>query len=153
MQIINENKLEEARKKIDKAFKNEEKILVVAKDDNFNRKILENKKVDFLSGVELGERRDKIKQRDSGLNQVFCKLAKENNIIICIDFKEFEGNDFIKSKFLSRVIQNISLCKKYDVKMVITNYRRNKKDLNAFLLGLGMSTSMAKYAVENSFNF
>ena len=78
---------EEARKLIEKKSKNKEKVIVQGKDIEFNRKILENKKVNMLIlNHKIGK--DKLKERDSGLNQVLCKIARNNNITLAIDFSE-----------------------------------------------------------------
>jgi RNase P/RNase MRP subunit p30 len=154
MDVINVSKLVDARKAIELASKSGEKVVVLAKDDDFNRKIFEHKKVDVLVDVEGGHKRDRMKQRDSGLNQVLCKLAKGNGIFIGVDLRHLNnGSDFDKSQYLSRLIQNVRLCKKYKVPMVLVNIDKGKKDLNGLLLTLGMNTSMAKFAFENSFSF
>jgi len=154
MKIINVNNANEARKIIDKMFKEGTKVIVMAKDDEFNRTILENKRVDFLIDVESGNKHDRLKQRDSGLNQVLCKLARDNEVSIGINLRHLnKGSDFEKAKYLSRLLQNVKLCKKYQVKMVLFNVDKRKKDLNGLLLTLGMSTDMAKFAFENSFSF
>ena len=152
-EVINTDNINEARKLIDKANKENKNIIIIAKDDSFNRKIFENKKVDVIFGLEL-ERKDKLKQRDSGLNQVLCKLAKQNDISIGINFPSIQKlSDFHLSKYLGRLSQNIMLCKKYKVSMVLVNTKENKQDLSALLLSLGMSTNMAKYTVENTITF
>ena len=152
-EVISENNIDRTRKLIDNHSKEGKKVIILAKDDNFNRKILENKKVDVIFGLELGKK-DRLKQRDSGLNQVLCKLAKQNNIEIGIDFSQTNKmSDFPLSSYLGRLKQNIMLCKKYKVSMVLINSKGNKQDLMAFLLTLGMSTSMAKHAVENNVTF
>tara|TARA_Y100000310_G_C20278385_1_gene621393 strand:- start:4 stop:471 length:468 start_codon:yes stop_codon:yes gene_type:complete len=154
MNVINVSKLVDARKAIDLALKSGEKVVVIAKDDDFNRKILENKRVDVFVDVEGGDKKDRLKQRDSGLNQVLCKLARENGIDIGIDLGHLSGgSDFDKSRYLSRLMQNVRLCKKHKVRMILVNIGKGKKDLNGFLLTLGMNTSMAKFAFENSFSF
>ena len=67
-------------------IKIQEKI-VQGKDIGFNRIILENKKVDMLI-LSHTNKKDKLKQRDSGLNHVLCNLAKQNNILLAIDLNE-----------------------------------------------------------------
>src|SRR3989338_1588568 len=148
-----------ARKAIDK---NHGKgiIVVRAKNDDFNRKILENKKVNILLSPESGTgiKHDKLKQRDSGLNHVLCKIAKQNNIAIAIDFSEIlkKQNEEKQEKgkkqlaeHLARIMQNIKLCKKSGTKIILMKKQgKNNYDLQAFLLTLGMPTNMAKIAVE-----
>jgi RNase P/RNase MRP subunit p30 len=148
--VIKSDNLNEVRKKIEKAFKNSERVIVYAGADEFNRKILEDKRVDYLIDV-FGSGKDRLRQRDSGLNQVLCKLAKSNGISIGFDISKLvKGDEFVSAKVISRLRQNIRLCRKYKVHMVLVNLgKRNKKDVFALLLSLGMSTSMAKYSVEN----
>ena len=120
-----------------------------AQNDEFNRKILENKDVDIIINPEMHNRKDKLKQRDSGLNEVLCKLAKKNNIKIGLDISELKnikGKE--KAKILARIMQNIKLCKRTGAELIITgNY--DKKNAFSFLVTLGASTEMAKKAVEN----
>src|SRR3989344_1950179 len=111
---------------------------------NFNRKILETKKNCTLIGIEKNKSKDFMKYRNSGLNQVLCKLAKKNNISIGISF-----NDILNSKnridLLGKIMFNIKLCRKYKVKIILCNSTknekeiRNEKDLRAFALTLGIS--------------
>ena len=149
--IIEAENINQARDKIEKAFKQETKIVVLAKDDEFNRKILENKKVDALLFQDFKNRKDKLKQRDSGLNHILCKLAKDNGIAIGIDFNVFsELEEKELAVNIARLIQNIKLCSKYKLKMVLFNAKsKNNHDLFSLLVSLGMPTSMAKHAVED----
>ncbi|MBU2633793.1 MAG: hypothetical protein KJ674_00960 [Nanoarchaeota archaeon] len=114
--------------------------------EKFNRNILETKKNIILIGIEKNKPKDFMKSRNSGLNQVLCKLAKKNNISIGISF-----NDILNSKdrinLLGRIMFNIKLCRKYKVKVILCNSTKNKeeirneKDLRAFALTLGLSPS------------
>ena len=149
--LINTENINEARNLIEKAFKQETKAIVVAKDDEFNRKILENKKVSVLLFREFKARKDKLRQRDSGLNHILCKLAKDNDIAIGIDFNEIkEKTDFELSEYLGKIIQNIRLCNKYKAKMVLFNAKnKNKYDLFSLLVSAGMPTNMAKESLNH----
>src|SRR3989338_8145669 len=112
MEIINTQNLNEARKQIQKLKKENKQVIVWAQTDEFNRKILENKDVDMIAGLELNKK-DRLKQRDSGLNEVLAKLAKQNNIKIGLDISELKnkkGKE--KAKILARIMQNIKLCKR-----------------------------------------
>jgi len=142
-------KLEEIRKKIRNKKKVEE-IVVLGGDDDFNRKVLEIKGVDVLLSPEKGHERDSLKQRDSGLNHVLCKLAAKNNIIIGIDFKNLKLKEIELGKWLGRVMQNIRLCRKFRVKMKIFNSKMTKQELRSFLLSLGMSTQQVKETISYS---
>ncbi|MEM3074979.1 MAG: hypothetical protein QW727_03500 [Candidatus Pacearchaeota archaeon] len=152
MKLINTENITRALKEIEKAFKENDKAVVVAKEDNFNRKILENYKVYAIIGVEYGFKKDRLKQRNSGLNHVFCRLAEKNNIKICIDFScLYKFDDFEKSIILSRIMQNIRLCRKYKANIILANTEKlgSKFDLFPFLISLGMDTRTAKYAIDN----
>jgi len=149
--LIDNKNINEARKQINK-FSGREIIALIARDDEFNRKMLETGKINILVFSELLERKDRLKQRDSGLNQVLCKIAGDNNVAVGIDFKQIAKlKEFELSSYLAKIMQNIKLCRKYQVKIVIINiHGADLIDLKSFLLTLGMPTDMAKYAVENS---
>lgn len=142
--------LEEIRKEINKLFEEGKRIIIQGEDIDFNRIILENKKVDMLILSHLNKK-DKLKQQDSGLNHVLCNLAKKNNITLAIDFKEITNEKDKKSKalILARLEQNISLMKKSKNNIKIINKEgRDNRDLFSFLLTLNMPTDMAKQTIE-----
>lgn len=143
MLIINETNFEKAREKIKKG---KEPIIFSSNDDDLNRKILEKEKISILL-LNQNERKDKLKQRNSGLNHVLAKIAKKNNISIGINFDEIVESKN-KARILSRVSQNIKLCNKSKLKMkFITINEKNKRniyDLKALGLVLGMPTWMTK---------
>jgi len=145
--LIDVDSILEARKLMAKSSK---MIAVLAKDDEFNRKIFENAKVDMVFGLEIGKKKDRLRQRDSGFNQVLAKLAKNNGISIGLDFSLLNRlDDYELSVLLARMSQNIALCKKYKVDMVIVNSKETDISLRAFLLTLGMPTSMVKFTIKN----
>ena len=152
--IIDTDNLNDARKKIEIKAKEGSKVIVKGRDDSFNRKILENKKVNILLSPEHGYKKDKLKQRDSGLNHILCRIAQQNSISIGIDFQEIlnkrdEGKKQI-AEHLARIMQNIKLCRKSKVKMILMNTAgTDDYGLRALLSTLGMPTDMAKMAVED----
>ena len=118
------------------------------KDIAFNRKTLESKKTEMLVlNHRMGK--DKLKQRDSGLNQVLCKIAKDNRIILAIDLNELvkEKDKKTKAVILARMLQNIKLIKKFKNKFLLLN-QGNKQQAFSFLISLGMPTDMAREAVD-----
>ncbi|MBS3066308.1 hypothetical protein J4205_00645 [Candidatus Pacearchaeota archaeon] len=139
--------INEVRKEIDKLSKQGKDVVVIAGDSDFNRKILENKKVNVLLFSDfIG--RDKLKQRDSGLDHVLCKLAISNDITIGFDLNFLkEKSDLVISQKVSRLAQNIRLCNKYKNKIKVFNYVKNEVvELKAFLLSLGMNNKSVKEA-------
>ena len=143
---INTTNLNQARKEIQALKKQNKEIVVQAQDDTFNRKILENKDVDILLSPELHDRKEKLKQRDSGLNEFLCKLAKKNNIKIGInitEIKKLEKKE--KSKILARIIQNIKLCNRTKTQIILFPKSKHKKqNILSFFLTLKGSTEQAK---------
>ncbi len=118
-------------------------IVFSSNDDDLNRKVLEKLEVNFIL-IKLENRKDYLKQRNSGLNEVMVTIAKKKNIGIGIDFDELkESKD--KEKILSRIRQNISLCKRVKVRMKF--FSENEQDayfLKSLGLVLGMPTWMVK---------
>ena len=121
-----------------KHLEREHIIAVQGGNDKVNRAALTNE-VDILIDPHLGERKDNYHQRNSGLNQVLLNLAKENKVAIGFSFKIIL-NDKNRPTNLGRIIQNIKLCRKYKVKMVIIEYEnRNETDVQALFKVLGMT--------------
>jgi len=149
MQTINTNNLNQARKQIQKLKRENKEIVIQAQDNKFNRKILENPDINILLSPELHDRKDKLKQRDSGLNEVLCKLAKQNNIKIGIDLNKINKLEKKqKAIILARIIQNINLCKRTKTQIILFPKNKFKKqDVLGFFLTLNGSTEQAKQAV------
>ena len=124
--IINPAKPAKTRQKCD---------LIIA--DKNARAAFEKQDYDIVFGLEKSKENDFMKQRNSGLNQVLCKIAASKDKVYGINF-----NDVLNSKnrplVIGRMMQNIMLCKKYKVKMIIFSgakepYEiRAQKDLDSF---------------------
>jgi len=102
-------------------------VIVLGGDNKVNRAALENKKVDILLSPEKNDREDSFHYRKSGLNQVLCKLAKQNNVAIGFDFSNLIntlGRE--RARILGRMFFNYKLCRKYKVKMVFSSFSNNK---------------------------
>ena len=119
------------------------KIVFSSDDDELNRKILEKEKIDILL-LSLKDRKDRQKQRESGLDHVMAKLAKKNSVVLGINFSEIlEARGKNKAKILARISQNIKICNKNKLKMVfLKTQERNPYDLKSLGLVLGMPTWM-----------
>lgn len=139
---INTSSINEVRKKIlrMKREDSEAEIVVQAQDDGFNRKILENSEIDVLLNPHLHNRRDYMKQRDSGMNEVTCKLAKKNGINIGIDLNMLKRlGKKQKAVLLARIKQNIQLCKRIGTKIIFIP-GLSKQERMSFVKVLGGST-------------
>lgn len=144
--IIQENDFLKARKLIRE--NSEKQIIFSSNDDDLNRQVLEKEKISVLL-LNLSDRKDKMKQRDSGFNHVLAKEAKKKNVIIGINLDELAFQEKkSKSKIIGRLIQNIELCNKNKLNMKFISSsgknERNIYDLKSLGLVLGMPTWMTK---------
>ncbi len=142
--FIEEENFDIARKKI-KQFK-QEKIVFSSPDDAIARKVLEKEKINVLL-VKQKNRKDKLKQRSSGLDSVMAKIAKKNGVEVGIFLDEIlETSGKEKAEIIARIKQNIKLCAKNKVKMKFLfsheENQRNDHDLRSLGLVLGMPTWM-----------
>ena len=147
-EIIYGDNFEKAKKNIRNLKKSNIKVIFASDDDDLNRKIIEKELPDILL-INLNSRKDKMKQRNSGLNEIIAKIAKKNNIKIGINLTEVFQSKFPKEKaeIISRIRQNIRICNKIKLKMefvLLNNEKVDKLDLNALGLILGMPTWMTK---------
>jgi len=144
----NFSKLKDRIKK-EKAETNNKVIIYSSGDDELNRKVVEKLPIDILL-INMKDRKDFQKQRNSGFNQVLAKAMKKNNIQLGINLDEIieERNPKKKAEILARLKQNIFLCNKNHVKMkfIIQKEKNNRNiyDLKSLGLILGMPTSMTK---------
>ena len=149
--MINTTNLQQARKQIQQLKKENKSVIIKAQNDAFNRKILEIKDVDIITDLEQHNRKDYIKQRDSGLNEILCKLAKQNNIKIGINLKNIQNlTPSQKAIILARIKQNIQLCKRTKTPIIILDKEKfTKQEIISFFLTLGASTKQAKQSLYN----
>jgi len=150
---------EKETRKIADSFrqKNQKKIIaVLGRDDAYNRRIIETMNINYLVSPERDykEKKDTLKQRDSGINHVLGKIAKEKNIPIVINISELiklKKSD--KSRIISRIMQNIKICRKTKCQIKIATFAsdktelQNEHDLRAFCFSLGMSSQQVSDAI------
>lgn len=127
---------------------------IVEGNINKNRKFIESKNVDILYAVDNGAINDFLHSRNSGLNQVLLAIAKKNKVKIGFDFNRIlrnKGRE--RALILGRMMQNVKLCRKYKVKMILLNNAKNKYEersvdlLKNFGLIIGMTGEEAKGAI------
>jgi len=128
-------------------------LTIVEGSQKINRIVLENRKVDILLNPEKNILKDSLSHRNSGLNQVLCKLASKNDIAIGFSFNEIlNSEDTVK--LIGRIKQNIKLSRKYNVKMVFASFTedpfdmRSVKDLINIAMFLGMTPEEAKKSLS-----
>ena len=117
-----------------------------------DRGVFEKTKPDMFMISEI-EKKDGIHQRNSGLNDVLCKIARKNKITFLIDAHTLllQKNVAIA---LGRMKQNVHLCRKYKVPLAISSFASSPTEIIAPLelmsVGklLGLSPGEAKEAVS-----
>jgi len=135
-----------------KDSKSKKKIGILGRDDGFNRRAVETLKIDYLVSPERGDKKDSLKQRDSGINHVVAKEAKEKGIVIVIDFDEISKlGKKEKALRISRIIQNVKICRKAGCKFEIWSDSVDEKGLKAFGESLGMSSLQVRDAIIHIF--
>lgn len=123
--------------------------LVISKDYDMDRKLVESKKVKILVDPHVNSLRDNLHFRSSGLNQIICKLMNKNNILLGISLENIKDG-----VMLGRVKQNIKLCRKYKVKILFFSFAKSKyemrarEDMISFLRAIGMNGKEAKEALS-----
>jgi RNase P/RNase MRP subunit p30 len=102
-------------------------VIVKGGNDKVNRLAVSSRKVDILLDPHVGYRKDFMHNRNSGLNQVLCKLARDNNVAIGFSFSNIlHSKDY---REFGRIMQNIKLCRKYKIKMIVGNFAKSKLDV------------------------
>ena len=145
--ILTEKNFSKLKEEVKKLKSENKEIIFSSSDDDLNRKVLEKLDINILL-INLSNRKDYQKQRNSGFNQVLAKLAKKRNITIGINLDELieEKSLKTKSELLARIRQNIFICNKNKLKMTfITQKQKNKRnsiELKSLGLSLGMPTWM-----------
>ena len=112
------------RKKISH-FRDSATILSVhGGDERINRAACSDERVDLLMHPEKGER--------SGLNQVTAKIAEKNGVALGFSLSYFwKKEGFERSRILALQHQNVALCQKFAVPVIITTDAYSHYDLRA----------------------
>lgn len=133
------------------------KIAVLGRDDSFNRRALETLKINYLISPELTDEKDNLKQRASGMNHITAKIAKLKNIIIVtnIEFLFEKENKKSKAKRVSKIIQNIKICRKENCAIRFATLAQVEKNLlsEKEIQSIGYSLGMSSQEVKECFKF
>ncbi|HME87260.1 MAG TPA: RNase P subunit p30 family protein [Candidatus Nanoarchaeia archaeon] len=119
---------------------------IAKSDSSKDRMLIEGKRIDILYDLELEKRKDHTHFRNSGMNQVIAKLMKEKNVSYGVSVSQLlHANPEQKANILGRMLQNIKICKKYKVSIVLASFgkspfdMRDPKDLVAVAKTLGLN--------------
>lgn len=138
--ILNEQEFN--RLKLEVKKNKDKEIIFTSSDDNLNRKVIEKLPIQIIL-IPLEDRKDYMKQRNSGLNEIIARITKKNKIKIGINLDEIIKSKN-KERILGRLKQNIMLCNKNKIKMTFiqSKHKKSDKDLKALLRTLGLHTSL-----------
>jgi RNase P/RNase MRP subunit p30 len=140
------------KKSILKAKRISDFVLVRSVGDD--QDIFEKLKPDMVYDLELAASKDAMHFRASGLNQVLCKFAAKNKIIVGFSFSSIL-NAKNRVMILGRITQNIRFCRKYKVDTCFASFARTSyemrawHDLAGFLIILGMHAGKAKSSLKS----
>lgn len=113
---------------------------------------MEKTPIDIVVGFESINPKDSLHYVRSGLDQIYCRIAKEKNKILGFSFSEIL-NSSNQSKLIARMTFNLKLARKYQLKVIFGNFSREKdemrsaKDLEAFFRVLGGNLKKAEISV------
>ena len=155
--IIRTDKKDELMRKVSSYSAKNLPVIVLGSTDEINRAVLEDKRVDMLINPEELRKKDFSKWRNSGLSHVLCKFAAQNDIKIGIRFSSLCNlNKDEKSLRMGKIMQNIRLCRKYDVKLVLASFADSESELlspyelKSFGISLGMTPEQANKSLETA---
>ena len=145
MKIIDEKNIEKTKQIIRKS---PHPIIILGQEDDYNRKLLEYGNFDILLSPEAKTGNDKLKQMNSGINNVTAKIAVKNRVKFGLDLEEIKSLDKAnKAKRLAKIRQNVKICRK--VKAIIkVVHSESKEQTRAFLLSMGASTTQIKQSFD-----
>ncbi len=113
----------------------------------------EDKRVDIIYNLEDAEREDFMHHRASGMNHVLAKQAAQDDIKVAFNFSLLYDQE-MRDVILGRMMQNVKLCRKFDVDMVIASFADHPQEMRApmelrgFGETIGMHPEEAKQAVD-----
>mgnify|MGYP001431659095 CR=1 FL=1 len=141
--------------KINNKLKNKKEFVVI-KSSNANREVIEKPKANLVFALEEYGWKDYMHQRASGLNQILCRLANKNKVIIGFSLNTLFNSNH-SNLILGRITQNIKLCRKFKVKTMIGSFTsnpyqmRSPHDIISLFTLLGMHEKEAKDSLQNLF--
>lgn len=132
--------------------------LIAAKSSDKDRLFIESKKIELIYGFEESRKRDYLHQRASGLNHSLCGLAEKNGVAVGFSYSSlFNQNSQIAALLMGRMMQNIALCQKYNVKTAIGSFSgepfklRSPHDVKSLFAMLGMDSKKINESMSSVF--
>ena len=132
-------------------------VFADGQDDDAARKASESWTVDLIVNCELNKLRDGMYNKNSGLDHVMCAFMSERDIGYCVNVKNIlDTTGMRRAILLGRINQNLMLCKKYKVRIVLSCGAktpldaRTPQDLMNLGKILGLSVSQSRDAVSKN---
>ena len=143
--LINAKNKKDFVKKIKEAKRKNFLVLAWVETEEMLRFLIERTAVDIIYGMEKINPKDSVHFPRGGMDQVICKLAKENDKILAFSFNDILNakDNIVRAKLMNRIRFNVKLCKKHKVKMFFSSFAssqmelRSANDLKAFWQCLG----------------
>jgi len=130
------------------------RVHVGGNEDSY-QKVLQQGHLDILMNPELTMKKDHLHWRASGLNQVLLALAQKRDVAIGFGLRPLlQVDDAQRAVLLGRMMQNVRLCRKYKVRMVLCSFAkdlfglRSASDVQSFGRVLGMTGAEAQQALQ-----
>lgn len=115
-----------------------------------SRASLEHPAVAAVVDAEIQEKRDKLHQRNSGLNEVLASIASQNKKVLLLNLSLLRLQK--KEQVLGRFLQNIALAKKAKLPVLLISGARTAfelratRELRALTLSLGIPSELSRQA-------
>jgi len=136
-------------------IRNDADVIIVSGGSRINRLASECWEVDMIGSPEMHEDKDFMHQQNSGIDYVIARGCAEKGIAIEFNFSNvLNANGRKRAQILSRMAQNVFICRGTKCDMVITSGAKDKfglrspRELIAFGVILGMTLDEAKAAVS-----
>ncbi len=128
---------------------------VICKSPEDNRHVFEKGRPSVIFELEKTAKKDSMHSRNSGLNHILCGIANKKRILVGFSFSSvLDSEDMLRTQIIGRMMQNIRLCRKYNVKKVIASFAddpykmRAFHDLKSVFISFGMHPKEAKDSLE-----
>ncbi len=119
------------------------------------RDVLEKTNVDLAFEIEEAKEKDFMHQRNAGMNHILANIAHEKQRMIGFSIHLLlTTSGRIRAQTIGRMMQNVAVCRKYKVQMVLASFARtpwqmrNKEEVKAIGMMISMQPGEAKAAIE-----
>ena len=130
--------------------------IVISKAGDNPRPIIERGKANIIYGFEDNGPKEFMHHRNSGLNQVLCKIMHDKKIAIGFDFSTLqEAQRQYLSHLMGRVMQNVRFSRKFKISMQLASFAKTPDQMRAphDVISLGVTLGMHQSEAKKSIQF